>query len=337
MLNIRISKDAWIVAYADPDETSRKLGRHGAGPEAREYTDYRDLLADTEVDAVVISTPNYTHVDVLADAFQTTKHILIEKPLCTTLEDCFKVEEAAAEHPGVVWVGMEYRYIPAVSRLIEEAHSGRLGQLRMLPISEHREPFLKKTGDWNRFNRNTGGTLVEKCVHFFDLMNLITRDRPIRVYASGGQAVNHLDERYDGEVPDILDHAYTIVEYAGGCRAMLDLCMFAEGTRNHNHTAVVGDRGKVECFIPESKVVISERDAESAETTLRIPVEERILNAGWHAGSTYFEHQAFLKAVREGSEVEVTVRDGLRAVALGIAAHRSIEEGRPVEMSELGL
>jgi len=207
----------------------------------------------------------------------------------------------------------------------------------MLAIREHREPFLEKTGDWNRFNRNTGGTLVEKCCHFFDLMNLITRDQPVRVYASGGQDVNHLDERYDGEVPDILDNAYTIVDYAGGCRAMLDLCMFAEGTRNHNHTSVVGDRGKVEWLSPESKVVISGREDESVETTLRIPVEERILKAGFHEGATYFQHQGFLKAVREGGKPGVTVRDGLRAVALGIAAHRSIEERRPVEMSELGL
>ena len=98
----------------------------------------------------------------------------------------------------------------------------------------------------------------------------------------------------------------------------------------------MGDRGKVECFIPESKVVISGRKAESVET-FHIPVEDRILKAGFHEGSTYFEHQGFLKAVREGGKVEVTVRDGLRAVALGIAAQRSIEERRPVEMSELGL
>jgi myo-inositol 2-dehydrogenase / D-chiro-inositol 1-dehydrogenase len=57
----------------------------------------------------------------------------------------------------------------------------------MLTIREHRFPFLEKVGDWNRFNRNTGGTLVEKCCHFFDLMRLILRDDPVRVMASGGQ------------------------------------------------------------------------------------------------------------------------------------------------------
>ncbi|MEZ5177594.1 MAG: Gfo/Idh/MocA family oxidoreductase [Acidimicrobiales bacterium] len=63
-------------------------------------------------------------------------------------------------------------------------------------------PFLAKVGDWNRFNRNTGGTLVEKCCHFFDLMNQVVDDTPVRVLASGAQDVNHLDEAYDGEVPD---------------------------------------------------------------------------------------------------------------------------------------
>ncbi len=338
ILNIRINEDTEIVAFADPNETSRGWARDTAGPDAREYKDYRDLLDDSEVDAVVISTPNHTHVDVLMDVFQTSKHILVEKPLCTTIEDCFKIEEAAAKHPGVVWVGMEYRYMPATARLIEEANSGRLGKLRMLTIREHRGPFLQKRDNWNRFNRNTGGTLVEKCVHFLDLMCLIMQDRPVRVYASGGQAVNHLNESYDGEVPDLLDHAYTMIEFAGGSRAMLELCMFAgtEGSPNTSHTTLMGDQGKVEIFIPESKVEISGREPGPVET-LHIQAEDRILEAGFHEGSTYFEHQAFLKAIREGGKIDVTVRDGLLAVAIGIAAHRSIDEKRPVELSELGL
>ena len=59
------------------------------------------------------------------------------------------------------------RYGPSVSRLIAEADSGRVGDVRMVSIREHRFPFLKKVGDWNRLKRNTGDTLVEKCCHFF--------------------------------------------------------------------------------------------------------------------------------------------------------------------------
>ena len=68
------------------------------------------------------------------------------------------------------------------------------GDFKMLTITEHRFPFLQKVGDWNRFNENSGGTFVEKCCHFFDLMRLIIGADPIRVMASGRQEVNHLDE-----------------------------------------------------------------------------------------------------------------------------------------------
>ena len=89
----------------------------------------------------------------------------------------------------------------------------------MLTIREHRYPFLGKVGDWNRFNRNTGGTLVEKCCHFFDLMRLIIGQEP--VLASGAADVNHQDELYDGATPDILDNAYVVVDFDGGVRACL--------------------------------------------------------------------------------------------------------------------
>ena len=78
-------------------------------------------------------------------------------------------------------------------------HLGEVGEIKMLSIREHRFPFLKKVEDWNRFNEKTGGTLVEKCCHFFDLMNLMIHSVPVKIYASGGQSVNHLDECYRGK------------------------------------------------------------------------------------------------------------------------------------------
>merc|ERR1719157_502858 len=93
-------------------------------------------------------------------------------------------------------------------RLINETDSGNLGQLHTLTVREHRFPFLVKVSNWNRFNRFTGGTLVEKACHFFDLMRRIVRSEPVSVYASGGQAMNHKDEVYGEDQPDILDHAF---------------------------------------------------------------------------------------------------------------------------------
>jgi predicted dehydrogenase len=334
--NIALLPDAVVTAVADPHEESRKWGRVTVGPDVEVYEDYRELLGRAPVDAVVVATPNHTHADVLADVFATESHVLVEKPLCTTLDDCRRVQEATKRHPAIVWVGLEYRYMPPVARMLEEVRGGAVGRPVMLAIREHRFPFLNKVGDWNRFARNTGGTLVEKCCHFFDLMHLIMDARPLRIYASGAQDVNHLDETYGGEVPDIIDNAYATVDFEGGARAMLDLCMFAEQSRNREEIAITGDRGKVECFVPASDVVMGRRDPPSVET-VHVPVDERVLRAGFHHGATYYQHRAFLEAVRSGGRPEVSVEDGLRSVAMGLAAERSIAERRPIELSELGI
>jgi hypothetical protein len=234
---------------------------------------------------------------------------------------------------------MEYRYMPPVQELLQEVHGGTVGQPQMLSIREHRFPFLPKVGDWNRFARRTGGTLVEKCCHFFDLMRLVARDEPVRVYASGAMDVNHRDERYNGETPDIVDNAFVIVDFRSGVRAMLDLCMFAEGSYWQETIAATGDRARVECFVPgparfwpgggerHSEIEISPRELKGPMRR-HVPVEEAVLKAGDHHGSTYFQHRKFRACILDGAPVEVTMEDGLKAVVIGLAAETSIREGR---------
>jgi myo-inositol 2-dehydrogenase/D-chiro-inositol 1-dehydrogenase len=332
--NLRLQPDMQLVALADPNPPSRLLGRRATDHPVAEYEDARGMLDAESLDAVIIATPNFTHAAVLDELLDRPIDLLVEKPLCTTLEDCDRIVRAAENRSRVTWVGMEYRFMPPVERLIQEIEADRAGQLRMLAIREHRYPFLKKVGDWNRFNRNTGGTLVEKCCHFFDLMNLIVGSAPERVYASGGQDVNHLDERYDGQVPDILDNAYVIVDYAGGVRALLDLCMFAEASRNEQEICATGDLGKVECFIPESRVVIGLREGREM-TEIPIEVPQEILEAGFHHGATWYQQRAFLDAILDPEAPVIDVHAGRAAVALGVAAQRSIETGAPIAMSDL--
>ena len=323
---------ARVTAIADPDESSRQEARALLDGDVAVHADYRELLGSGECDAVVVATPNMTHVDVMADVLPTGLHVMIEKPLATTLEDCRRIVEGAADHPGVVWMGLEYRYQPPVAKLLAEVDDGAVGDIRMVAIREHRNPFLHKVGNWNRFNRNTGGTLVEKCCHFFDLMNLIVPSDPVRVMASGAQDVCYRDESYAGETPDIIDNAFVIVDYAGGQRAMLDLCMFAEGGPNEQEIAVTGDLGKAEAFVPENTYRISPRDGQHRSETVH---DDRIEFTGGHAGSSFVEHLLFRDAIVSGRKAEVTVEDGMASVAVGLAAHRSIDEGRPVQMSEV--
>lgn len=331
-----------VVAVADPVAASRDRARDVAGDDVALYTDHRAMLDHAEIDALVVATPNHTHVDVLEDLWGTGTHLLIEKPLATTPADCRRMVAGATRHTGIVQVAMEYRFMPPVARLIAEVRRGTVGRICMLSIREHRFPFLPKVGDWNRFARNTGGTLVEKCCHFFDLMRHIVQDEPTTVFASGGQDVNHLDERYDGEVPDILDNAFVVVDFAKGARASLDLCMFAEASHNQEEISVVGDAGKVECFIPDSMVRVGRRQpgrvrmAVDAVEEHDVPVDARLLGAGHHHGATFFEHRAFVHAIRTGGVPVVSVDDGVQAVRIGAAAERSVSERRVVEMAEMG-
>lgn len=310
------------------------------------------MLANDDLDAVVIVTPNNTHADVVRDvyAIRPKLNIMVEKPLCTTVDDCRDLALGARSHQGIVWVGLEYRYMPPVARFLSEIKSGVIGDVKMLAIREHRFPFLVKVGDWNRFTANTGGTLVEKCCHFFDLMNLAIGARPVRVMASGGQDVNHLDEIYetvDGpKRADILDNAYVIVEYANGVRAMLDLCMFAEGGPNEQELVATGTTGKVEAFIPSGEVRVGLRGGEPRPngewTSKEIRVmdashDDRVAHVGLHHGASYLEHVDFAFAIRNKSQPLVTLDDGLWSVGIGVAAHRSINEGRAVMLAELGL
>lgn len=336
ILNIREISEAEIVAISDPWEGSRNWAidtLSGLGDPVGDisvYEDHRALLDAGECDAIVVASPNMTHIDIALDVVSAGVPLLLEKPMCTTVADAQRLADEVEATGAMVWVGLEYRYMPPVAALINEVRSGTAGQVHMVAIREHRYPFLAKVGDWNRFNRNTGGTLVEKCCHFFDLMYLLAGAEPTRVMASGGQSVNHLDERYDGEVPDIADNAFVIVDFANGVRGMLDLCMFAEGSKNEQEISVTGDIAKVEAFVPEAVLRVGHREGGQQP---EMPIaDDTISYEGFHHGSSLIEHRAFLEAVRNGTPPEVTVADGLRSVVMGAAAHTSIDTGQIVTL-----
>jgi predicted dehydrogenase len=332
--NLALVPGAQLSAIADPDEGSRELARQHAeslGQEPRIFAETERMLAEAKPDAVIVASPNFTHYDVARPIMDAGCAILMEKPMCTAVDEALVLYEKARDYPNLFWVGLEYRYMPPVTRFIERIHSGEAGDLKMLAIREHRFPFLVKVGDWNRFNRNTGGTLVEKCCHFFDLMRHILRDEPVRVFASGAQDVNHLDERYDGEVPDIIDNAFVLVEFAGGARAMLDLCMFAEGSREQEEISVVGPIGKMEVKLPGAEVVWSPRD-KSGPFVERVETPADALAAGDHHGATYNQQRDFHAALANGTAPLITARDGYRSVVMGAAAQQSIATGLPVDI-----
>jgi predicted dehydrogenase len=334
MSNIALVDDAELIAIVDPDAGSRaEAEAHGdaLGQTFASFDNADAMFTQAKPDAVIIASPNFTHFEVAQHAMTHNVAILLEKPFCTEMDDAQALAELAASYPHTFWVGMEYRYMPPVTRFIERVQSGETGPAKMLTIREHRFPFLKKVGDWNRFNRNSGGTLVEKCCHFFDLMRHTLQDEPVRIFASGGQDVNHLNESYDGEVPDILDNAYVIVDFAKGTRAVLDLCMFAEGSEQQEEIYALGPIGKLDVAIPAATVTWSPRD-KSGAVVEEIATPSDALAAGDHHGATYFQLRDFHEAFVIGSAAKVSAQDGLRAVLMGAAAQQSIQTGLPVHL-----
>jgi myo-inositol 2-dehydrogenase / D-chiro-inositol 1-dehydrogenase len=339
--NLKLMPEVEITALADPTDQMLQLGKGMLGAGAANVATFgrgEDLLSSGLVDAVVIASPNHTHHDVLQPVFASGVHVLCEKPLCTTPEDAARIRDQASTYKGVFWVGMEYRFMPPATEFVTRVHRGDAGRLVMVSIREHRFPFLQKVNDWNRFSANTGGTMVEKCCHFFDLMRHIIQSEPTRVYCSGNMDVNHQDERYDGKKPDILDNSFTVVDFANGTRAMLDLCMFADGAEHQEEISATGDKARIDVLIPPGEIIVSPRvgfrqpKQVSRET---IAVDKAALEAGSHFGATYFQQRAWLDAILNGAPVQVTAQDGLQAVRMGAAAELSAKTGRAVEMSEM--
>ena len=338
--------DIRVSALIDPDAnmlaSATKLAKNVGFKAVTSCATLADAPLD-DIDAFVIVSPNFTHHAVIRQLLPSGKAILAEKPVCTTLEQCDDLLEHLKHYRAPFWVAMEYRYMPATARFLERLRSGEIGTLRMLSIKEHRYPFLEKVGDWNRFSENTGGTLIEKCCHHFDLMRLMTGAEPVRVFASGGIDVNHLDERYQGRTPDIIDNAMVVIEFDNGMRASLELCMFADSADPQEQLTAIGERGKLDAMIPgpdrfwpdaeerHARVVFSPRDQSAPEIDV-VKVDPALAAAGDHHGSTYYQHVKFAQTVLDRAAVEVSAEDGIKAVRIGAAAQESIRTGQAVQL-----
>ncbi|MBU2936432.1 MULTISPECIES: Gfo/Idh/MocA family protein [Pacificibacter] len=345
--NIALLPDTKVTAIYEPDPNMAEIAASFA-PDAQFCDSIDALLAIEALDCLVIVSPNFCHMDQLEKIAATRPlPVLVEKPLFTDPADVTRLKAFQDNYPAPVWVAMEYRYMPPVAAL-RSAVDDATGGIKMLTIREHRFPFLPKVGDWNRFNEKSGGTFVEKCCHFFDLMRLLTKSEPLRIMASAGQNVNHLDEVYEGKPSDILDNGYVIVDFANGMRAMLELCMFAEGARYQEEISAVGPKGKIEALVPGPgrfwpahlgdapipQLIVSPRDPKGPEVR-DIPVDPTLLEAGDHNGSTFYQHEGFLALVRgERALPDVSLNDGWKAVAMGMAAQKSALTGQVVTLDE---
>lgn len=343
--NIALLDNTAISVILEPNEQMASTALELA-PDALIVETIDQLLSHQPLDCIVIASPNHCHVGQLeAIAKKVCLPLLVEKPLFTAMDDLKRILKLKADYGAPIWVAMEYRYMPPMQQFIQSVQVAT-GGVKMLTIIEHRFPFLKKVNNWNRFNENSGGTFVEKCCHFFDLMRHILNSDPVRIMASAGQNVNHRDEIYDGQRPDILDCGYVIVDFKNGARALLELSMFAEGSEYQEMIHAVGPEGKLEVKLPGPArfwtgpadkmpvpvITQSPRMTHSPKEIL-CPIDEAILAAGDHNGSTFHQHQRFLNVISSEGDVEVGLDDGIWAVQMGLAAQESARTGEAVHLT----
>lgn len=314
-------------------EKTRKQG------EPTTYGSIEEACSDPATDALVISTPNFTHLDVMRSVVGCDKAIFLEKPIATTVADAYEVCQLAVTHEHAVRFGLQYRYKSIYAEAIQEAFQRKsLGRIHSVNMLEHRFPFLDKVGQWNKFSTSTGGTLVEKCCHYFDLMNLFAGGLPTQVFAVGNQAVNFKDFTYGNRKADGLDQAQVTLQYDNGVIGGFSLCMFAPGTREE--LIVCGDSGRLHAS--ESALLGGENEnrlelwrGDNGASDVRSPGYPGYIERAGHHGSTFFEHMSFIEQLAGDESSGPTLADGFWSVVVGEAAQLSIERGAAVEVTEV--
>jgi len=205
-----------VVAASSRSEDSLQQAREIAGAGLQVFHDWRELLQIESLDAVIVSLVNNQHHAACIAAFEAGKHVLCEKPLGLTMRECDEIIAAAKAAGRVLQVGHEMRFQRLYQHMHRMVQAGDVGNPRMIWCREFRGPMRP---GWRSSETLTGGTILEKNCHHFDLFHWMLDETPVRVAATGGR-----DVLLDREV---LDNAYVTVDFAGGQRAVLELCLFA--------------------------------------------------------------------------------------------------------------
>ena len=304
------------------------------------YTSLHNACTDQAVDVILICTPNYTHHQILSEAVKSGKPIFVEKPMATSLKDGAEILQLSDSYSKFIQVGMQYRYKAQYVDAFHEVKSlNSLGSVKTISMSEYRPPFLDKVEQWNKFNEYSGGTLVEKCCHYFDLINLMAEAPPRDVFACGGRAVNFLNFEYKGRKSDIDDHGFVIINYCNGIRANFTLNMFAN--EFYEELVVTGEKGRLVASEKAStdknrqtkaSIMVEVKGHQYYEGT-EIGYPANIEKSGHH-GATFFEHEALIDQLQQKEVDAASPKQGLMAMLVASAAQRSILENSVISIAE---
>ncbi len=323
------------------EQAKKVFSNCSSGEDLMVYQSLQEACNDPEVDGLIICTPNYTHLDVVKEAIPSGKHILLEKPMATTLQDADEIRQLIKHYEAVFQIGLQYRYKAIYVEAFHEAFERKsIGDIKTISILEHRLPFLDKVKQWNKFSKYSGGTFVEKCCHYFDLFNLFAQAKPQAVYSTGSMAVNFLNFEYQDEKADMIDNAFVTIIYENGIRANFNLCMFAP--MFYEEIILCGDEGHLkafenEDFLPASKAKthLEVRCGEKMPSRITTPSYPTLIEESGHNGSTYIEHVHFIDNI-EGAQTNTSqAEEGFWSIVVGVAAEESLKTGKIVQIHDL--
>ncbi len=191
-------------------------------PAAKSYSDYRTLIQDKNVDAVIITLPLHLHYDAAVAALDNGKHVYLEKTMTYDIPEAEKLVKKVRQHPELIFqVGHQYRYFNLYHKIAEMIGKGWLGEVHQYECQYHRnadwrrpvsDPTLARQLNWRMYKAYSGGLMAELCAHQIDIVNWLTGSHPLRITAIGG-----IDYWKDGR--ETFDNIRSICEYPNGVKA----------------------------------------------------------------------------------------------------------------------
>lgn len=312
-------KNATVTAMADPfmnEETEKLIRSYGVSKVTK---DYKDILNDKDIDAVLVCSSTDTHAAISIEAINAGKHVFCEKPVDHSIEKIQAVADALKEHPDIKFqVGFNRRFDHNFAAIRKAYDDGKIGEAHILKITS-RDPEPPNPA----YIKVSGGIFLDMTIHDFDMACFLTDSDVEELYVNSAVLVDPAI----GDQGDV-DTAIITMKMANGALAVIDNSRKAAYGYDQR-AELFGSKGMVATSNDTvSSAVISNADGVTGEKPLFFFLER-------YMGSFSEEMRQFTEAVINDTEVPVGIHAGLQSVKIGLAARKSVEEHRPVKISEI--
>ncbi|WMJ90597.1 inositol 2-dehydrogenase [Anaerocolumna sp. MB42-C2] len=311
-------KEAQVAAIADPymNEATKEWAQSLGIPNV--YTDYKDILMDSSIDAVLICSSTDTHADIAIEAIKANKHVFCEKPISQDLSKIKAVMDVLAGSKVKFQVGFNRRFDHNFEAVRNAVTDGTIGDVHIVKVTS-RDPDAPPI----EYVKVSGGMFLDMTIHDFDMVRYLTASDVIEVYANGTSLVN----RAIKDAGDI-DTAIITMKLANGALAVIDNSRKADYGYDQR-AEVFGSKGQVAVTNDSgSTAVISTASGVTGEKPLYFFLER-------YMASFSKEVSLFVQAIINDTEVPVNINDGLQPVLIAKAAKKSLDENRPVLLKEI--